>query len=108
MAEEHRLLNQEEAAAATALEIAVVRACAESGLIVPAHGYNEADLAILRCVRRLIEDLGLDQSAIEVVLPMRQRLVALQAEVRRLERELRTARRALRLGDWSEAEWSER
>jgi hypothetical protein len=107
MAEEKQLLSQEEAAAATALEITVVRACAESGLIAPPHGYDEADLAGLRCVRRLIEDLGLDQSAIEVILPMRQRLLALQAEVRRLEHELRAARRALRLNDWIEAEWFE-
>ena len=107
MAEEHRSLSLEEAAAATALEITVVRACAESGLIAPPRGYGEADLAALRSVRRLIEDLGLDQSAIEVILPMRQRLFALQAEVRRLEHELRAARRALRRANWVEAEWFE-
>jgi DNA-binding transcriptional MerR regulator len=107
MTDKDRQLSLEEAAFATALEIAVVRACAESGLLAPPHGYDQADLAILRCVRRLLTDLGLDQSAIEVVLPMRQRLLALQAEVRRLERELRTARRALRQGSWVEAEWFE-
>ncbi len=52
MRHEDRLLNQYEAATATALEVAVVRLYAESGLIAPRQGYGEADLAELRRLRR--------------------------------------------------------
>ncbi len=62
-----RLLNQHEAAAATALAVTVVRYLAENDVLNPAHGYAEADLAELRRVHRLIEDLPLDQPAVEVV-----------------------------------------
>ena len=107
MKRENRLLNQGEAAVATALDLAVVRLCAESGLIAPEQGYDEADLAELRRVRRLIEDLGLDHPAIEVVLRMRRRLLQLQAEVQRLETELRMARRSVRTVTWVDAEWTD-
>ena len=42
MNREHRLLNQEEAAAAVALEVTVVRHYADSGLIAPSQGYDES------------------------------------------------------------------
>lgn len=102
-----RLLSQGEAATAAGIELTVVRLCAESGLIAPAQGYDEADLAELRRVRRLIEDLGLDQPAIEVVVRMRRRLLALHVEVRRLETELRLVRRTPRTGLWEDAEWTD-
>ncbi len=57
MKREQRLLSQAEAATAAGIDLTVVRLCAESGLIAPAQGYDEADLAELRRVRRLIEDL---------------------------------------------------
>ena len=107
MIPENRLLDQDEAAAATALEVTVVRLCAESGLIAPRQGYGEADLAELRRVRRLINDLGLDHPAIEVVLRMRRRLLALQAEVQRLETELRMSRGIAHRTTWVDAEWTE-
>ncbi len=102
---EQRLLSQGEAATAAGLDLTVVRLCAESGLIAPAQGYDEADLAELRRVRRLIEDLGLDQSAVELVVRMRRRLLTLQAQVRRLETELRLVRRTPRAVVWEDAEW---
>ena len=105
MNEEQRLLSQDEAATAVALDLAVVRLCAESGLIAPAQGYDEADLAELRRVRRLIEDLGLDQPAIEVVVRMRRRLLTLQARVQRLETELRLLQRTRPTLLWEDAEW---
>ncbi|MDQ5852814.1 MAG: hypothetical protein M3380_12255 [Chloroflexota bacterium] len=106
MNQEQRLLNQDEAATAVALDLTVVRLCAESGLIAPAQGYDEADLAELRRVRRLIEDLGLDQPAIEVVLRMRRRMLALQAQVQQLETELRRARRPSSAPRWIDAKWA--
>ncbi len=68
---------------------------------------DEADLAELRRVRRLIEDLGLDYPAIEVVLRMRRRLLALQADMQRLQTELRAIRPAPRQATWIDAEWTE-
>ena len=107
MQHNERLLNQEEAAAATTLAVTVVRYLAERGVINPAHGYNDADLADLRRVHRLIENLELDQPAIEVILRMRQRVLALQAEVQRLETELRTQRRSVHVASFVDAEWTE-
>ena len=105
MNQEQRLLSQDEAAMAVALDLAVVRLCAESGLIAPSQGYDETDLAELRRVRRLIEDLGLDQPAVELVVRMRRRLLTLQAQVQRLETELRRTRRTPSPALWVDAEW---
>ena len=105
MNQEQRLLSQDEAATAVALDLAVVRLCAESGLIAPPQGYDEADLAELRRVRRLIEDLGLDQPAVELVVRMRRRILVLQTQVQRLEAELRRARRTPSPALWVDAEW---
>lgn len=107
MNDEQRLFTQDEAATAATLELAVVQWCAASGLIAPPEGYSEPDLAELRRVRRLIEDLGLDFPAIEVVLRMRQRLLSLQAQLQRLEAELRLARRIPAASLWVDAEWTD-
>jgi hypothetical protein len=101
---EDRKYTLAEAAAAVALDVTVVRRYAELGLITSAHGYSEIELAELRRVRRLMEDLELDHGAIEIVLRMRRRVLMLQAEVRRLEVELRDARRLL-APDWIEGDW---
>jgi hypothetical protein len=55
-------------------------------------------------VRRLRQELELDHGAIEIVLRMRRRIQALEAEIRRLQREVRTARGQ---PDWMEAEWDD-
>jgi hypothetical protein len=62
----------------------------------------------LRRVRRLIDDLELDHPAIEVVLRMRRRLLALEAEVQQLSGELRTLRRvSYTSSSWVEGEWTD-
>ena len=99
--------DEHEAAVATGLELRIVRAYTESALIGQAEGYGEADLAELRRIRRLVEDLELEHPAIEVVLRMRRRLLALQAEVQRLESELRRSRAAAPPGTWLDAEWTD-
>lgn len=107
MSERRLVLTLDEAATAAALEVAVVRYYVDLGLLAPpSHGYGEADLAELRRIRRLIDDLGFDLAAVEVVLRMRQRVLALQAEVRHLEAELRAARYRRRAPrEWDDAEW---
>jgi hypothetical protein len=85
-------IDAHEAAVATALELTIVQRYAENGLIAPQRGYGEDDLAELRRVRRLLEDLELDHPAVEIVLRMRRNMIALQAEVQRLQAELRRAR----------------
>jgi hypothetical protein len=102
-----RLLSESEAAAAAALDVALVRLCAEHGLIAPTQGYADDDLAELRRVRRLTEVLDLDYAAVDVVLRMRRRMLALQAEVQRLERDLRRGRPVVRPAFWVDAEWTE-
>jgi hypothetical protein len=104
---EDRLLKEDEAAVAVALDVTIVRMLAECGAIKPQQGYGAAELAELRRVRRLIDDLGLDPEAVEVVLHMRRQMLALQAEVRRLQAELRLARRPARPAAWVESEWTE-
>lgn len=100
------LLTLDEAADATALEVAVVRRCAEIGIVAPAGGYGADELAELRRVRRLMDDLELGLPAIDVVLRMRRRMLALQADIRRLEAELRRRQRDNR-PPAEDAEWFE-
>jgi DNA-binding transcriptional MerR regulator len=107
MKAEYRMLTQDEAAAASSLEVVVVRHYAELGLISPSLGYGEAELAELRCVRRLLEDLELDHPAIEVVLRMRRQIQWLQEEVRRLSRERRPVRARSAVRSWVDAEWDD-
>ena len=88
--ERYNRFNREEAASASGMEASVLVHYAGLGLILPSdEGYSEDDLAELRRVRRLHEELELDHTAIEIVLRMRQRIQVLQAEVHRLELALR-------------------
>jgi DNA-binding transcriptional MerR regulator len=108
MAVEQRQLHSDEAAKATGIDIAIVRHYADMGLIMPSpEGYSEDELAELRRVRRLREELGLDHPAIEIVLRMRRRIQFLQAEVRRLELTIRTRGSARGQHEWVDAEWDD-
>jgi DNA-binding transcriptional MerR regulator len=85
--------------------VTLVEHYAEIGLVTPSpEGYSEAEVAELRRVRRLHEDLGLDPEAVEIILQMARRIRELSAEIRRLE-SLRLAARDER--DWLEAEWED-
>ncbi|MBV9802935.1 MAG: hypothetical protein JO130_07095 [Solirubrobacterales bacterium] len=102
------LLDADEAAAATHLDVRIVWDYAAQELITPSsEGYDEAELAELRRVRRLREDLGLDHPAIAIILRMRRRIRTLQAEIRRLELAARSARSSRRQASWVEAEWND-
>jgi DNA-binding transcriptional MerR regulator len=106
MTEGGKGLDANEAARVTRMDVTLVWHYAELGLVTPSsEGYSEADVAELRRVRRLHEDLGLDHAAVEIVLQMGRRIRELSAEVRRLEAERRAeARDEI---DWMEAEWEE-
>src|SRR6266516_1054121 len=69
------------------LEVQVLRQLSESGVLpgMQAVGeevrYNDDDLFILRRVRRLYEDLGVNLEGIEIILRLQARLEALQREL---------------------------
>ncbi|HEX5478372.1 MAG TPA: helix-turn-helix transcriptional regulator [Dehalococcoidia bacterium] len=54
--------------------------------------YSQADVARLRTVQRLITDLGVNLAGVEVILRMREKLQAMEAEMERLRRELQRER----------------
>jgi DNA-binding transcriptional MerR regulator len=108
MTSEQRRLTPDEAAAASQIDISIVWYYTDLGLITPSEiGYSDDDLAELRRVRRLREELELDHAAIEIVLRMRRRIQALEAQIRYLERELPTGRGPRGQPDWLEAEWDD-
>lgn len=80
----------------------------ELGLVTPRLYYTASDRRELRRICRLIDDVGLEAEAVEVLLRMRRRILALQQQVAQLQVELRS--RPLREADedWVEAEWLER
>jgi DNA-binding transcriptional MerR regulator len=68
------------------LPAAQVRRYVRAGLVRPARGegvealFGEAELARLRKIRRLRQDLGLNLIALDVVLRLLDRIEALQSE----------------------------
>jgi len=108
MTTEQPRLNPDEAASASRVDVRIVWRYADLGLIMPSpEGYTDENLAELRRVRRLQEDLELDHPAIEIILRMRRHIHALQAEIRRLELALPATRRPPGPLDWAEAEWED-
>jgi hypothetical protein len=100
-----RTTNLDELAADIGLPSMIIRHYADLGLIRLTPGPTAADLHVLRCARRLVEDLGLDYDGAEVVLRLRQRILALQREVARLQAELRAHSDIERTGAWVDGEW---
>jgi len=54
--------------------------------------YSESDIAQLRRVKALMDDLGVNLAGVEVIMRMVQRLLELQGQVQELEDELEQAR----------------
>ncbi len=70
MRDDEKRLDAHEVARVTRLDVTLVWHYAELGLITPSEeGYTQAEVAELRRVRRLHEELGLDYAAIEIVSP---------------------------------------
>ena len=105
LSDDQKPLDAHEVARATRMDVTLVWHYAEVGLVTPSpEGYSQAEVAELRRVRRLHEDLGLDDAAIEIVLQMARRIRELSTEIRRLESARPMARGEQ---DWSDAEWEE-
>jgi MerR family transcriptional regulator/heat shock protein HspR len=51
--------------------------------------YSDADLERLRTIQRLTSELGLNLAGVELVLRMEHQLQRMQAQVERIEREMR-------------------
>ncbi|WP_448543897.1 hypothetical protein [Roseiflexus sp.] len=102
-----RRINPETLAAQTGLPVEVIQELIDLELIGTLPEPTETDLRELRRVRRLIDTLGLSHEAVDVILQMRRRLVALQNEVAQLRMELSERHRVERTSVWIEAEWVE-
>ena len=69
----------------------------QKGLVTPKRTagntrlYSEADLERLRLIQRLTTELGLNLAGVEAVLGLEEQLQRMQAELKRLEREMRDA-----------------
>ena len=55
--------------------------------------YSEREISLLRRVKSLMDDMGVNLAGIEVILRMSQRLAELQSHVTELELELQKLRR---------------
>ncbi len=70
------------------------------GLIQPSRSrgnirlYSDKDIAFLRRIKTLIDDLGINLAGVEVVLHMAQRMAELQRHMEELESELEKLRQA--------------
>ena len=86
-----RLVRLEVAAETVRLPATRVRRYVRAGLVRPAHGqgagalFGEEELARLRKIRRLRQDLGLNQAGIEVVLRLLDEIEALRTALARRE-----------------------
>ena len=54
--------------------------------------YSEGDIALLRRVKTLVEDMGINLAGVEVILRLMQRMSELQNELEKLESEVKRMR----------------
>jgi MerR family transcriptional regulator/heat shock protein HspR len=54
--------------------------------------YSEGDIALLRRVKTLVEDLGINLAGVEVILRLMQRMSELQNELEKVELEVKRLR----------------
>ena len=55
--------------------------------------YSESDIVLLRRVKTLVEDMGVNLAGVEVILRMMERMNELQNELEQLEAEVKRLRR---------------
>ena len=75
-----------------------LRAYEREGLLTPARSagrqrlYSDDDIARLRVIRRLIDDLGVNLAGADIILRLRTRITELERENRRLRGEIQRQR----------------
>ena len=72
-------------------KVGVVEPCRSQGNI---RLYSERDIALLRRVKSLMEDLGVNLAGVEVILRMVQNMNELQSELEQAQAELKKLREA--------------
>ena len=83
------------AARMVGVQVHTLRYYEKVGIIEPSRSqgnirlYSERDVALLRRMKSLMEDLGVNLAGVEVVLRMSQRMLELQNQVEELGAELR-------------------
>ena len=86
------------AARIVGVQVHTLRYYERVGIIEPSRSpgnirlYSERDVALLRRMKNLIDDLGVNLAGVEVVLRMSQRMLELQNRVEELEAELKRAK----------------
>ncbi|MFQ5997199.1 MAG: MerR family transcriptional regulator [Dehalococcoidales bacterium] len=55
--------------------------------------YSEGDIALLRRVKTLVEDMGVNLAGVEVILRLMQRMNEMQSELEKLTSEVKRLRR---------------
>ena len=104
--EDRRIYENEEpryvisiAAKMIGVQVHTLRYYERVGVIEPSRSsgnirlYSEREITLLRRVKSLMNDLGVNLAGIEVILRMSQRLAELQNQVTELESELQKYRR---------------
>jgi len=87
------------AARMVGVEVHTLRYYEKIGIIEPSRSqgnirlYSERDVALLRRVKTLMGDLGVNLAAVEVILRMSRRMAELQSQVKELESELQKLRK---------------
>ncbi|MFC1914896.1 MerR family transcriptional regulator [Chloroflexota bacterium] len=86
------------AARMVGVQVHTLRYYERVGIIEPSRSqgnirlYSERDVALLRHMKNLIDDLGVNLAGVEVVLRMSRRMLELQNRVEELEAELKRAK----------------
>jgi MerR family transcriptional regulator/heat shock protein HspR len=88
------------AARIVGVQVHTLRYYEKVGIIEPSRSqgnirlYSERDIALLRRMKSLMNDLGVNLAGVEVVLRMSQRMLELQSQVEELGAELKRLREA--------------
>lgn len=102
-----RQVSVEQIAQYTGVRPILLQRLIELGLVTPRMYYTTAERRELRRACRLIDDVGFEAEAVEVLLRMRRRILALQQQVAQLQAGLRSQPTQEAVKDWNEAEWAE-
>jgi len=82
------------AARMVGVQVHTLRYYERIGIIGPSRSqgnirlYSERDIALLRRVKTMMDDLGVNLAAVEIILRMSERMVELQNHVNKLQLEL--------------------